>query len=376
MENYPLMLNLIFKTQKENDDEDIFDYTDTNGYETTVKKNEKNIFYCKEIKKSKICYFPEQKKIDEKFEILFRARKSKFNHYELIYPIIKLNFRDTNNIAKLDNRMWYLTNSENKNNKYKYNNEIYNILENDIIKFGCVKYELIEKHINSSFSEIKNQLNGANHQFGSIFSYENDENKQCSICNELNSSEENPKVKLCKCDEYMHYKCIKKRLKDKNAIPIEEKDKGNVISYKYGEFNCKKCECQYPYKFKINNKDFTLLDLKIPEKDDYIILESLSPIKEDNKNIKKIFVVKITNKEIKIGRNHLTNDIIINEHKKISREHCILKYDKENECLKLINKSLYGTSVLIKGNLKIELNKKFSFQIGRLTYIEAKLEKE
>ena len=372
MENNSSILNLFFKTQDENNDEDIFDYNDFDGYKKPIKQKEKSIFYCKKRRKKNIFTFPDQKEIGAQYEIIFRARKSKFNYYELIYPIIKLNFRDTNDIAELDKRMWYLTNSENPNNKYKYKNEIYNLLEDDIIKFSCVKYVLIEKHISSSISENKNQLNKVNHLFGSIFSYENSEIKACSICKKENSSEENPIVKLCKCDNYMHYECIKNMLKENTK---EVKDKGNVISYKYEGLNCKECECQYPYKFNINNKDYTLLDLKIPEYDDYIILESLSSIIENNKNIKNIFVVKLTDKEITIGRG-LTNDIIIDENKKISREHCILKYDKEKEYLTIIDKSSYGTSILIKGNLKIELNKILSFQIGKLTYVEAKLEKE
>ena len=105
--------------------------------------------------------------------------------------------------------------------------------------------------------------------------------------------------------------------------------------------------------------------MKIPEQDDYIILENLSPIIENKKNIKNIFVVNLTNKEITIGRN-LNNDIIIDEDNNISREHCLLKYDKENGYLTIVDKSAFGTSVLIKGNTKIELYKKLYLQIGNV----------
>ena len=223
-----------------------------------------------------------------------------------------MNFRDYKEIEKLDNRLWYVFKTQNQDDKYENKNEEYNLLKNDIIKFGSAKYEIIEKHISSSStkSEIKSQLNKVNNKFGSIFKYENNEINICEICNDTNSNEENPKVKLCKCENYKHYKCLKKSLKQNSNIEEKENENKNVISYKYEKFNCKICESQYPYKFNINNKDYPLIDLKIPEQNDYIILESLN--QEDNKNIKKIFVVKLTDKEITIGRN-TNNDIIIDE---------------------------------------------------------------
>jgi len=361
-----LFLDIKINTQIEN----LFEYND-DKVKTITGFTEKSIFCCKNKMNNGIYFRNNQMNIEEEFNILFRVRISKNNYFELIYPIIKLSFRDHKEIEKLENKLWYVLKSK-KDNKYESENEEYNLLENDIIKFGSTKYEIIEKHMHKSFSEIKNQMNEVNNKFGSIFRYENKEDNTCEICDDAKSTEDNPKVKLCKCDKYMHYVCIKNVLKE-NTKKVE--DKGNVISYKYEGLNCKECECQYPYKFNINNKDYTLLDLKIPEYDDYIILESLSPIIEDNKNLKNIFVVKLTDKEITIGRG-LTNDIIIDEDEAISREHCILKYDKEKEYLTIINKSSYGTSILIKGNLKIELNKILSFQIGKLTYVEAKLEKE
>ena len=333
---------------------------------------EKSIYCCKNKTNNGIYFRNNQMDIEEGLKILFRARKSKNNYYELIYPLIKLAFRAHKEIEKLDNRMWYVLKSKIQNNIYINENEEYNLLENDIIKFGGTKYEIVEKHITSSFSEIKNRLNDVNHQFGSIFRYENKKNEVCSICGDKNTIEGNPQVKLCKCDNYTHYECIKNILKQ-NAI-IKENEKGNVITYKCEGFNCKTCKCQYPYKFCINNEEYTLIDLKIPEKDDYIILESLNPIIEKKKNIKNIFVIKLTDKEITIGRN-TTNDIIIDEDSWISREHCILKYDKENGYLTIIDESSYGTSVLIKGNAKIELYKKLYFQIGN-AFIKAEYNKK
>ena len=165
-------------------------------------------------------------------------------------------------------------------------------------------------------------MNKVNNKFGSIFKYENKEKNICEICNDTNSNEENPKVKLCKCENYIHYKCLKKSLKQNIKKEEKENENKNVTFYKCEKFYCEICKSQYPYKFNINNKDYPLIDLNIPEQNDYIILESLN--QEDNKNIKKIFVVKLTDKDITIGRN-TNNDIIIDEKSNISRNHCILK---------------------------------------------------
>ena len=108
-------------------------------------------------------------------------------------------------------------------------------------------------------------------------------------------------------------------------------------------------------------------------------MESLNSFNGDQQ-IKIIFVVKITDKEITIGRgddkndkNKIKNDIkIIDPKLTASRFHCKLKYNKEKGYLSIIDNSTYGTSVLIKGNVKIELNKKLYFKSGNV-YIKAEL---
>ena len=81
-----------------------------------------------------------------------------------------------------------------------------------------------------------------------------------------------------------------------------------------------------------------------------------------------IFVVKLDREEITIGRD-INNDITIGDDPSdlsISREHCILSYNKSNGFLTIKDKSTYGTSVLIKGNAKIDKNKKLYFQNGNI----------
>ena len=76
-------------------------------------------------------------------------------------------------------------------------------------------------------------------------------------------------------------------------------------------------------------------------------------------------MVKLDREEITIGRN-INNDIKIGDDLSISKEHCILSYNKSNGFLTIKDKSTHGTSVLIKGNAKIDKNKKLYFQNGNI----------
>ena len=360
----------------------LFNYSNNKKISKNYKIKEEIVYCCKNTEalenknKNFIIFNSNQQEIKEEHELIFKIRKSKNNYYELIYPLLKLTFNDYDKIEQLDDRMWYVFKSENQDNKYENENDSYNLLENDIIKFGQAKFEIIKKHISSSSIENKNILNQINIKFGSVFDKfypefdENYKSYHCIICNDVKSSEQNPKIKLCKCG-YIHYECLKKSFKENNII-----EKENVTSYKYEEFNCKKCESPYPLNFYINNKEYSLIDLKIPENNDYIILENLNSLSEKNgikQNSKNIFVIKLTEKEITIGRNE-KNDIIIND-QSISGEHCILKYYKNNGFLTIVDKSRNGTFVLIKGNAKLLVEKKLYFQTGNI-FIKAEVKEE
>ena len=109
-----------------------------------------------------------------------------------------------------------------------------------------------------------------------------------------------------------------------------------------------------------------------------MILESLTLFPKDkngNKknNTKNIFVIKLTEKEIKIGRSD-KNDII-DKNNSISGEQAVLKFDEKTGRVKIQNKSKFGTSVLIKNNVKLELGQKLNFKVGN-TYIKAEVKEE
>ena len=119
----------------------------------------------------------------------------------------------------------------------------------------------------------------------------------------------------------------------------------------------------YPTRFRIKelNRIYELIDLNLPEEFDYMILESLDYIK-DKDNIKKIHVIKLVDEEINIGRNKL-NDII-EDNLTVSRNHAVLRYNKnQGEVILENNSNTYGTLVLVKGNIKV-MDKVINLQMG------------
>ena len=346
--------------QEENRNPGLYLYYSTNIYENdnihTNFTDKKSIFYCRDKYNNNLIFPKEnQTEINEQFEIGFRARKSKNDYYELIYPIIKIPFSDYSEIDKLNNRLWYIFKPVDPKNNNENPNDDYNLLENDIIKFGSnAKFEIIKKHISNSSTQHNNQINNVNHKFGSIFDEfipeMSNENDTCYFCKDRKLSKEISKVKLCKCDNYAHYECCKEEIKKR--YETKKNEKGNVIRYTRKEFNFREREAPIPSEF------FFDFDEETPKNSDYIILESLNE-KND------IFVVKLDREEITIGRN-INNDIIISEDPSISKEHCILSYNKSNGFLTIKDKSTYVTSVLIKRNAKIDKNKKLYFQNGNI----------
>ena len=370
---------------------------DENNY-YGIKKGRKGIIFSKESQKN--CQ-----------DILFRIRKSiKKSCYEIINPTIKCNQLEKNDdyVKNLDNKFWFVI----KSNKHRsgQNYEDYILQENDIIKLGLTKYEVIKIKINKYDANIMNSrnnnynINEINRKAGPLFKIdikreqfkmpqeflrnkylksieysdgyeeENNEDEMCWICfDSCLATKDNPKINLCKCtNKFVHYLCLKEYLRTK--IIIHENNKHTVFTYICKKFNCDVCLAPYPTRFKIKelNKIFYLIDLNLPEEFDYMILESLDYIK-DRDNIKKIHVIQLLDDEIYIGRNS-RNDII-EDNLTVSRNHAVLRYNKYRCEVILENKSqTYGTLVLVKGNIKMK-NEEINLQIGN-SLISARIKNE
>ena len=365
--------------------------------------------------------------------ILFRVRKStkEKNKYEIINPIQKDMKKTKNNIQKLKNNGgWLVVRNENTEIGFFGNeNEDYILNVNDIIKFGGKMYEIIRMNINNSekniikVNNLENNISQINKKKGSVFNidieayqYKNElmnksteknknsinekinnnsiinkniinnneslsdsysteynadsnEIEKCRICYGIESTKENPMIKICSCKDYFHFKCLKIYIKTKTEI--HENSRFTVKTYICQKFNCEVCLEPYPLRFRIKeyNKIYELIDFDLPQELDYIILESLDYI-ENDKNYKIIHVVQLERDKISIGRN-LMNDII-DPFLSVSREHAVLNYNKEKGNITIKNRSQkFGTLVLIKGNIKMT-KKKIGFQVGK-SYITAYL---
>ena len=376
----------IFNYKEENQCKNKRDETDENGF---YGRNQNNIIV---KRKSQISF-------DNDETILFRIRKSLKDEdkYEIINPISKQMEKNKINIDKLNNAAWYVIRPDSSETNYCENeNEEYILNENDILKFGHKKYEVIKIHINNTNNNNNkdNQIyniSQINKDKGSIFiiniepyqyiishdddnndnnsdnsTKESDENRKCRKCSGVESTQDNPKLRICSCKECIHFNCLKEKIR--TQIKIHQNSDSNVKTYVCPKFNCEVCLAPYPLRFRIKefNKIYDLIDYNDDPKLDYIVLESLEYIIED-KNYKIIYVILIKD-NIGFGRNFF-NDIIDTD-KSDSREHAILKYNKEKGNITIINNSdTFWTLVLIKGNITVK-EKKISFKVAN-NYITA-----
>lgn len=341
-----------------------------------ISRNKKNIINCRKQNS-------DLKDGDE--ETLFRVRKSFKDDklFEIISPISLLMKKNSNNKNLLKNHLWYVVKSEPEN--FSNNNEDYYLNLYDIIKIGLKKYEIIALNINSNSnlralsSPSNYNISELNRSKGSIFDIDikkdqyiinHEQISRCRICFETFSSEDNPKLCLCSCKDYIHYECLKSYLNIKTQI--YENEKNTVKTYKCNKFNCEVCLTSYPLRFRIPEIDRTyeLIDFKMSPELDYVVLESLDYI-NDKSNLKIIHVIQLIDDEFYIGRND-SNDIK-DEDLSVSRKHAVLYYDRGKGGLYLINKSeKFGTLILIKGSIKMK-EKCINLQCGG-TFITANLE--
>ena len=325
----------------------------------------------------------------KKFELLlFHVRKNKTKNinYSLENPIPTKISEDNSN--SLNIKLWYIINSDIDENTIKINNDDYYLCENDIIKFGNIKYIVKKLQINTNDNTNTNKseeetmisdnynINSLNkdyvinlessQQLKDFYETLNEGNNIiCYICRKYECSQDNPMIKFCDCN-FFHYKCLKNKINKKTNVI----DKGKVKNYCIKLYRCNDCKSVYPLRFKIDTKVFELFTIDDTLEKDYLILESIEH-KIYYGYMKLIHIIKLDENTIKIGRCSEKNDIIIPD-PSISREHAYLKFNKEKILIKNVSKK-YGSLVLIKKSLKINHNM-IQIQIGKIN-IEAKIMK-
>ena len=403
-EKYGLYLNIKIYSINKNG---IYDHRPNNSHE----KETFNIFipesgFLVKDKDDKIKCYAQQKDMSQDEIILFyiRIRKNKcflekeyqndnWTLNDLFSGKIKLDVNEKN-ISILDEFVWRVLNIDNPNDDYY-------LKENDILKFGYIKYFVREIHIENKKKEEDKQKQIFN--LITTCSEYKICNEQCEYkCNEKGNEHANcnKEYRLCKCEKYQHIDIMRKWLD--NRVIKQDNNKKTVKNYEFRIFhciertekdpdcdgkkceycNCKYCNTYYPLYIKIPNQEeiIEFYPIKKPEKSDYLILESFNYLSLNNGTTEKnIHIAELTEEDINIGRvntNDITNDIIINDDY-ISREQATIKYNKEEGKLILKNRSKKsGTLILVKDNkIEVKDEKGVRLQINNI-FIEAKLMKE
>jgi hypothetical protein len=171
------------------------------------------------------------------------------------------------NIKDLKDQIWYYVNQKilfeiDSNDNGKNNDHFYNINQDDIIRFGDVKFYVKEiylhesKCLDSPFYDEYN-ISELNKDTLPVFNFNykaqilnqntNEEDKICKICYLDSNDKDNPLVNICKiCKggiKYTHYKCLKKWINTK--LEILENYNETVKTYNIENFNCDICKTPY-----------------------------------------------------------------------------------------------------------------------------------
>ena len=265
---------------------------------------------------------------------------------------------DKSSIINWEQCLWYIINSDSTpKESTKMENKDYILKENDVLKIGYYKYIISKIY-------FKNKDYPKKGIFSTIPTYK--DIMKCEHCDEY-------MVRLCKCEDYIHIKELKKKVKDStiirenakttsfyfNIIQCEEdkcKDGKNgtfyLLKYRYKDEDIEKIDEINKNNNNIEKKDNILsffdFDEYIPKDSDYMIIESIDEAINDqnlNKIVKFVYIIKLDGEDITIGKDN-SNDIILND-KLASKKHAVIKYDNGNLIIKNMSEHS-GTLALLR----------------------------
>ena len=265
---------------------------------------------------------------------------------------------DKSSIINWEQCLWYIINSESTPKELtKMENKDYILKENDVLKIGYYKYIISKIY-------FKNKDYPKKGIFSTIPTYK--DIMKCEHCDEY-------MVRLCKCEDYIHIKELKKKVKDSTII----RENAKTTSFYFNIIQCEEDECKdgkkctfYLLKYKYKDEDiekideinknnnniekkdnilsFFDFDEYIPKDSDYMIIESIDEAINDqnlNKIVKFVYIIKLDGKDITIGKDN-SNDIILND-KLASKKHAVIKYDNGNLIIKNMSEHS-GTLALLR----------------------------
>ena len=330
------------------------------------KVNEINLFLEKNY------YITESKEI-ECFELYNNIPKNKNYLFKIVVKHnskgkkieSKINYNtkpeyeiNKSSIINWEQCLWYIINSDSTPKELtKMENKDYILKENDVLKIGYYKYIISKIY-------FKNKDYPKKGIFSTIPTYK--DIMKCEHCDEY-------MVRLCKCEDYIHIKELKKKVKDSTII----RENAKTTSFYFNIIQCEEDECKdgkkctfYLLKYKYKDEDiekideinknnnniekkdnilsFFDFDEYIPKDSDYMIIESIDEAINDqnlNKIVKFVYIIKLNGEDITIGKDN-SNDIILND-KLASKKHAVIKYDNGNLIIKNMSEHS-GTLALLR----------------------------
>ena len=265
---------------------------------------------------------------------------------------------DKSSIINWEQCLWYIINSDSTPKELtKIENKDYILKENDVLKIGYYKYIISKIY-------FKNKDYPKKGIFSTIPTYK--DIMKCEHCDEY-------MVRLCKCEDYIHIKELKKKVKDSTII----RENAKTTSFYFNIIQCEEDECKdgkngtfYLLKYRYKDEDiekideinknnnniekkdkilsFFDFDEYIPKDSDYMIIESIDEAINDqnlNKIVKFVYIIKLNGEDITIGKDN-SNDIILND-KLASKKHAVIKYDNGNLIIKNMSEHS-GTLALLR----------------------------
>ena len=277
------------KTWK-NDSDGIFHYkADPSSIKLVKSTSNKNSFFIRKKPSNIITKIDYQNEfnLESEGDMLFYVRKSfKTGLFELINPVRKRMIKNKFNIDNLNNRLWYVLKPKKDNNEN--DNEDYNINENDIIKLGRRKFEVIKKNI-ASYNDIISYENKDNYnisemnkRIGSIFDINIKPNQYKITEEEIKNEERENKAEKVKENSIkpLFLDTQNNKVTDKQSNNFETKDnfenfyedndENNFQNNGSEEIEKDKCRICFEVKSTKNNPKLCLCNCK-----DYIHYECL-----------------------------------------------------------------------------------------------------
>lgn len=178
----------------------------------------------------------------------------------------------------------------------------------------------------------------------------------CRICLLEESEEDDPLINPCKCQGsvgFIHIECLKKWLDSKLVTKVY----AYLIVHSFKDLKCEICNSLLPERIYFKGTIKYLINLQLPENDDYIILETIS---EEKKEVKFLYIIHMPPKtELLMGRS-VECDIRMTDIS-ISRVHAFLE-NVDGQFYIKDNKSKFGSLIKVQSEMLVLPNKSLTIQ--------------